>query len=526
MKKTNERKRIRQIISVFIKHGVKRGILNPEQLRLALEELGPTFIKIGQMLSTRPDILPDSYIVEFEKLQDNVKAVEYEQINDIIKEELGKPTDQIFQTFQKQPIATASMAQVHYATMRDGGEVVVKVLRPQIRETMLNDISILRGLTRLFKFRLQDTVVDPSQVVDELWKTAQQELDLKKEAQNLHRFGDNNKDIKYIKCPRPYDEYTTSNILVMDYIGGIKITDINTLETEGYDVQEIAEKLASNYLKQIFEDGFFHADPHPGNILIDDKKIAYLDLGMVGMLDEKMLKKLNIFLYAVAMGDLDSMTQSVIRIGIMRKKVNINRLYSDIEQIYNSYIDRSFYNIDLPRFMDEVLKAAKRNNIAMPSDVTMLIKGIMTIEGLLTKLAPEISIMDIAIPYVKEKMLENRDLKKDFLEHLESIYAFSKSGIKLPAKMLELVNSALAGKLKVQMEHINLENSISELSKMVNRLVFGLIVAALIVASAIVINANVGPKIYDISIFGILGYVGAGMMGILLLVSILRSGKM
>ena len=527
-KNTNERKRIREIISVFLKYGIKEGITSmtdPVHVRRALEELGPTFIKIGQILSTRPDILPESYTAEFQKLQDNVRPEAYETVHKIIEEEFGIRISGIFDTFEELPVASASLAQVHLATLRNGERVVVKVQRPRVRETMFEDIKILKRMSLFLKFTPQGQVIDFREVINDLAEVIKNELDFKNEAENIRKFSDLNKTVKYITCPVLHGEYITSKVLVMEYIEGVKISNTEALQAAGYDNKEIATKLAYNYLKQIFEDGFFHGDPHPGNILIREGKIAYIDFGMMGTFTNAMQAKFSKFLYGLATRNIESMVSSVKRIGIRKGPVDNRKLHSDVEEIYNEYIEESLYDIDLPKMMDEMLKVARHNNIAMPREMTMFIKGLMTIEGVVRKIAPEISIMDIALPYVKEKMMRERDYRQDLEEQLENLYSLSKVGLKLPVKMTELVNSALAGKLKVQMEHLNLDKSIGEVNKMVNRLIVAIIVASLVVGSSLVINADIGPKIMNIPAIGFVGYISAAIYGFYIIISILRSGK-
>lgn len=529
MDKISERKRIKQIAGVFLKHGVKdgiKGITNPAQVRHALEELGPTFIKIGQVLSTRPDILPESFILEFQKLQDEVKPEKFEDIIEIVEKELNGPIEELFAYFDKQPMACASLAEVHMAGLKSGENVVVKIQRPKARETMITDIAILRRLAAIMKFTPQGNVLNPTEVIEELWYSVKRELDFLNEAENIKKFYEFNKGVRYITSPKVFDGYTTSNVLVMEYVEGIKIADTSVLTDKGYDLKDIALKLANNYLKQVFEDGFFHADPHPGNLMISSNKIAYIDFGMMGTLGKGIRDKFTTFLYSVATRDIDMMAQSILKIGIKKGKIDSRLLYSDIEEIYNKYVEASLYEIDLPQLMEEIFKACRKNNIAMPKDITLLLKGIMTIEGVIAKIAPEINLMDVAVPYAKSLMLKQRDYKQDVVEQLENLYLLSKSGLKIPVKLLELINSALSGKLKVQMEHTNLEKSIGELNKMANRVVFGIIASALIIGSSLVIRSDVGPKLLNISAIGFIGYTGAVLMGFWLLISILRSGKM
>lgn len=528
MDRNRERERIKQIVSVFIKHGMRdglRSINDPVKLRLAMEDLGPTFVKVGQILSTRPDIMPEPYIREFQKLQDSVKPESYEDIKKIIESELNGEISDLFLAFDPAPIASASLAQVHRAELKSGQRVVAKIQRPGARETMLSDIAIIKRLARFMKFTHQGNVINPIEVSEELWGSAKRELDFLIEAGSIERFYQNNKSIGCIECPKVYREYTTSNILVMDYIEGIKVTNTEDLLNEGYDLKDIALKFANNYFKQIFEDGFFHADPHPGNLLISGNRIAYIDFGIMGTLDSGMKRKLNNFLYGMAVKDIDVMMKAIIQIGIKKGLVDTKKLYSDIEGIYNQYIESTLFDLDFTGMMDEIFKVCRRNNISMPREIVLLLKGIVTVEGVVARIAPHINIMEVIIPYARSQILKQRDYRQDVMEQIDNLYILSRSGLKIPIKILELINSALAGKLKMQMEHTSLEKSIGELNKMTNRIVFSFIISSLIIGSSLVVNADAGPKFYGIPFIGFAGYIGAAVMGIGLLISIMRSGK-
>ena len=268
------KKRLKEIISVAMKYGFKNGIKNPKELRLALEELGPSFVKIGQLLSTRVDILPIEYINEFQKLQDDVSPEKFSIMKEVIEFELKDTIDEIFLDFKKTPIASASLSEVYLAKLKTGEKVVVKVQRPYVKEKMLSDIQILKKLAPFVNFTATGEFVDMKKVVDELSKATEKELNFIEEMNNIIKFTENNLDVKFITVPKVYEEYCTSKVLVMDYISGIKIDNVNKLTESGYDVNDIATKITYNYFKQVFEDGFFHADPHPGNILISDNTIS------------------------------------------------------------------------------------------------------------------------------------------------------------------------------------------------------------------------------------------------------------
>lgn len=526
MENNYTKSRFKEIISVSLKHGFKNGIGDPKELRLVLEELGPTFVKIGQILSTRPDIVPKEYIEELQKLQDDVKPESFSVMKEVIERNLTGSIEDVFLNFQTTPLASASLAEVYLAKLKTGEEVVVKVQRPYVKEKITADISILKKLAPFINFTTRNEIIDVKEVVEELSIATQKELDFIHEKENIKKFNLNNKDIKYIKSPHVYEKYCTPNLIVMEYIAGIKIDDTHALNKEGYDTKEIATKLTYNYFKQVFEDGFFHADPHPGNLLIYENKIGFIDFGLMGNLDSGIRKKFNSFLEGAATNNIELMTKSVLRIGIRKGEVDTNKLYQDINLLYNTYIEESIHDYDLPQILEQVIVICKKNNIVMPKDITLLVKGTLTLQGVLAKIDKELNIMDIALPYFKNKMMEDKLKDVDLALLGNTILSSGKSILDIPPKLLELINRGLEGRLRLNLELKNMDKNFNEINKMVNRLVFSIIVAGLLVSSSLVINANAGLQIYGISAIGIIGYLGAGLAGFLLLISIFKSGKL
>jgi len=530
------KKRVREIISVFLKHGLKDGLAiinNPVQLREALEDLGPTFIKIGQVLSTRPDIVSQPIIEEFKKLRDNVSPVKFEEIKTIIENELHKPLDEIFLSFDKEPIACASIAQVHSAKLKNGQKVVVKVQRPNIKDMIIGDINILKKLAKFLEVSPQVAVVNPVEIIDELGKTLTTELDFINEAKNIEIFKKYNKNIKYIKIPKVYNEYTTENLIVMEYIEGVKISEKSLLVEKGYLLDEIAEKLVNNYMKQIFVDGFFHGDPHPANIIITEDAIAYIDFGMMGVLNETARRKYLALLEGIATSDIDKITNSILRIAIKKKDLNPDKFGSQIKELYSYYAYLPVEEINIPEVTEEIFKICRKNGISMPREATMLIKGIVTIESIISDLSPDINIMKITVPFIRKLKLEDINLTEDFLDQLNNMYILlSKQGLKIPVQLGQLIGNILDEKVKIKLEHTNLDKSFfSELNKMVNRIVFSIIVASLIIGSSLIIRSDFGQglKIFgitNVNILGLIGFLGAGILGFWVLISILRSGKL
>lgn len=527
MDNRNTGKRLREIVSVFLKHGIKNELADPKNLRLALEELGPTFVKIGQILSTRADIIPLDYISELQKLQDHVKPEDFNTMKEIIEVELKKPIDDIFIEFDKKPIASASLAEVFQARLKTGEKVAVKVQRPLVKEKMLSDIRILRKLAPFINLTSSTReVIDMKKVAQELREATVKELNFLEEMDNIIRFSENNKDVKFLTCPKVYKEYCTDKILVMDYISGVKIDNISRLKEEGYDTRDIAIKITYNYFKQVFEDGFFHADPHPGNVLIHNNTIGYLDFGLMGSLDPSLRRVLNQLLEGVVTNNIDLMVKSLLSIGIKKGPIDEDRLYKDVGKFYNTYANQPLQSLDLPKILEEMVQIAKSNNISMPHGIMLLAKGIITLQAVISKIDKDISLMDVAIPYFKDKFITEKLKSLDLNGLITLLYASARSTMQLPSKLLEFINSSLQGRLKLYFDIKNIDETINNINKMVNRLIIAIIVTGLLISSSLVINANVGLKIYGISAIGILGYLSAGLAGLLLLISIFKSGKL
>lgn len=523
MSRERKRDRIRQIVAVFIKYGVTKGLKDPVNLRRAFEELGPTFIKIGQVLSTRADLLPIAYQKEFQKLQDAVPSETFEAMQAVLEESLHKPLDQLFSSFEKEASAGASLAEVHRATLLSGENVAVKIQRPKAKETILSDIAILRLLSRFFKIVNLFDVVNVRDLLDELEKNIQLELDFLREAHNIKQFAKNNKQVKCITVPKVYDSYTTENVLVMQYIEGIKIKDISALDDQGYDRKDIGVKLANNYMKQIFEDGFFHADPHPGNMLISGSQIVYLDFGLMGTLDKWLLKNLNDLLRGVAANDVDLMTESILRLGTQKGPVDVERFRDAISLFYERYFSVSFDNLNIAEISMEIIRICKKNGIIIPKEVTMLGKGLATMESVLTIISPGINMMSISANYGFRQFLRGDNIKHAITEVIRNLYQSGVLSVQIPSKLFRLVDKAQAGGLTIKVKDPERDRLLHRMDRMVNRAVLALLIAALIIGSSIALSVGAGYKWGGAYWIGIAGYACALVLGAILMVGMLRS---
>lgn len=515
-------KRFREILKVFAKYGL--GEKNPQNIRKAFEELGPTFIKIGQILSTRSDIFPPSYIDEFVRLQDNVYPESLQSIREVFEGEFNVSLEDSFKFFSRVPLASASISQVHKAILKDGREVIVKIQRPDIKDKMEQDIHILKKIIKLNKKRFDASPIDVLDALDEIWSASRQELDFENEKNNINLFNSLNCDVAFIHTPFVVSELSSNKVLTLENIDGFKIDNLELLTNEGYDLEDISRKLAIGFLKQVFVDGFFHGDPHPGNILIKDTKICFIDFGIMGKLPKPLRESLNDAIISIAFQDVDKLMQVFLSIGIRKGQINKNALYEDLDYMFHNYLNTSLSNINISVILDEILTLAKRNNIQLPKELTLVMKSFILLEGIISKLCPEIKILDIAIPYIKGTSSLIPNITFDDL--VIKAYSLFKDTYKLPSKMVSVSDSILSGRAKIQMEHKNLDKPLASLNKMVNRMVFGLVISAMILGSCLILTSNIGPKVYGISIIGIMGFGMSGIFGLLLIISILKSGLM
>ncbi len=498
---------------------------DPENLRLVFEELGPTFIKIGQILSTRPDILPPEYINELSKLQDSAPSFSFDTVREIIEADLGKEIDQLFSSIAKDPVACASVAQVHDAVLVDGTPVIVKVQRPDIENKLLEDMDILIGIVRKAPDTLKDVLLDPVEALEEIKETTKIELDFRNEVSFMERFLHENRDILCISVPKPIDGMSTKRVSVQERIEGIKISSKDELIKEGYDPNEIGRKLILSFLYQVFNNGFFHGDPHPGNLIISGRKIFYIDFGIMGVLDTPSRRAFNDLLRSLASEDITQIVNLILILGIQKGPVDRNRLHDDIEKIVHNYAHSSLRNFQVSYLFKDLFEAARKNNLKLPREFTILLKSLLILEGVLSDLSPDISIMEIASAYIKDTTHEKPlpDISLDLLMLKGSNFIVDSAGI--PSQVSTILDNYISGRGKIRVDITNLDEKWVDFNKMVNRMVFALITASIIIASALIIRVGDDSAVRGVSIVGILGFFLAGLLGLWLLISILKSGN-
>lgn len=494
--------------SVLKKYKITQG-LTPEKLRLILQELGPTYIKLGQIMSLHSDILPKEYCEELMKLCSDVEPMPFEQVEEVLYESFGCKWNEIFSRIDKKPLGAASIAQVHYAVLKNGDEVVVKVQRKGIHDIMSRDITMLHKAVRLVPPVPIKGIVDFDMVLDEMWAVAQEEMNFLTEASNMEEFARNNKDIVFAATPCLYREYTTSCVLVMEYIDGYRIDDKENLQKDGYDLNEIGSKLVDNYIKQVIEDGFFHADPHPGNVHIRDGKIVWMDMGMMGRLSERDKKEIGKAVTGIALNDIGMIQDAVLAVGDFRGEPDTARLYKDIRMLIDKYGNQEMGQIDVAVFMQELMEIMKTNKIALPHGFTMLARGLTQMEGVLADIAPSINMVEIAAARLKEQMWQNFDWKSELKNTGKTLYNSAHRAITLPQQLARILEEYERGQTRINLDMHSSDQLSGLLHRLVRNIVMGLWVMALLISSSIVCTTDMKPRILGIPALGVLGYLFA-----------------
>ena len=504
--KIDNRARLQEITAVLRKHHITRGV-TPEKLRVILEELGPTYVKLGQIMSLHSDVLPQRYCDELMKLTSEVTPMPFSEVEEVINRSYREDWRNIFAFIEHTTLGSASIAQVHKARLLDGRDVIVKVERKGIYDTMARDIGLLkRAVGILPPIGGLKNVVDLEMVLDELWSTAQEEMDFLKEAANMEEFARNNQGINYIRCPKLYHEYTTSRVLVMEYIGGCPVDDKNKLLAEGYDLGEIGRKLVNNYIKQVMEDGFFHADPHPGNVKVMDGKIVWIDMGMMGRLTYRDRNLMATAVRAIAVGDIAVLESTILELGDVQGKIDSGKLYGELRDLMDRYGNASMGSIDAVEFFKDVMEIMKGNNIRLPHGMTMLVRGLTQMQGVLLNISPDINMAEIAAGRLREEMLQNFDWKKEAGKTGRRIYKAAGRTLDIPPLVKIALEEYLKGQARINMELDSTRKFSQLMRRLVRNLVMGLWVMALLISSSIICTTDMQPRLLGIPALGFFGY--------------------
>ncbi len=500
----------------------------PQRLRLVMEELGPTFIKLGQLLSTRPDVLDKAYILEFSKLQDKVPAVSFEEINAQIQRELGYPAEELFAEFSTKPLAAASIAQVHRGKLRSGEEVVFKVRRPGIVKIVETDIDVLMGLAYLIEQHVPTVALyDPVGLVKEFRRSIMRELNFTREGRTVDRFAVNFAESETVYTPKIFWDYTGDIVLTMEYVDGIKISALEELTAQGYDLKEIARRGADAFLKQVLDFGLFHADPHPGNVFIlPDQVICMLDYGMVGRLGQDLKDQLIDLLQALLNRDVNRIISQLLYSGELTDDSDMKNLRRDLHEFIEDYYDIVLQDIKVGKLLSEFIEILTHHRIHFPADFMILAKALVIMEGVGRQLDPEFNMINHMRPYVNKLVFERFSPRNISEQAGRIVQAYSSLAKSLPQDIKEFVNRLNRNQFKIDLEHRGLEKLVTDLDRSSNRVSFAVVIGSLIVGSSLVMQIDKGPMILGFPLLGLLGYSIAGFLGLWLAIGILRSGRL
>ncbi len=470
-------------------HRKKKEPYRPEEhLRLAFEELGVTFIKLGQILSVRPDLLPENYLNELSKLQDRVPPSDAMGIRRVVEEELGKEIGEVFDYFEDEPIASASIGQVHRATLKDGSNVVLKVQKPGVEKQVEEDLAVFEEMVQMAIKRGIGVRFDLRSLLEEFSYTIKNELDYIREGRNCDTFRKNLSGQRDFYIPKVYWDYTTRRVLCLEYVEGIKINRVEELIKGGYDLRRLAKRGANLYIGMIFKDGFFHADPHPGNFLVmKDGRIALLDYGMVGTIDP--MGRLNLFqlMYGIVRSDIDLVMDALYDLGISAKSGSERFLKKELEILFSYYFMQPVREIKLSRVLNDTLKLSYKYGMKIPSDLFLLLKTLALAEGVSVQLDPDFRLIREIEPFIKggfrqmiAPMLTKREVVRNTL-------LSTKLGLQIVPKTKKFLRELERGELKVSVEYGGEERLIEDLRRDVNRLAMSIITLGFIIATALIV---------------------------------------
>jgi ubiquinone biosynthesis protein len=493
-----------------------------------MEELGPTFIKLGQLLSTRPDVLNKDYIQEFSKLQDEVPAVSIDEVNAQILRELGHPAEELFAEFSKEPLATASIAQVHRGKLKSGEEVVLKVRRPAIAKIVETDIDVMMGLAYLIEQHVPAVALyNPIGLVKEFRRSIMREMNFTREGRTIDRFAVNFADSETVYTPKVFWDYSGELVLTMEYVPGIKISDVEKLRAQGYDLKEIASRGADAFLKQVLDYGLFHADPHPGNVFIlPGQIICMLDYGMVGRLGRDLKDQLLDLLQALLSKDVERIISQLLYSGDLLDDSELKNLRRDLHDFIEDYYDIVLQDIKVGKLLSEFIEILTHYRIHFPPDYMLLARALVVMEGVGRQLDPDFNMISHMRPYIKKLVIERFSPKNISAQagHIAQSYAALVKS--LPHDVKVFLNRLNRNQFKIDLEHRGLEKLVTDLDRSSNRVSFAVVIGSLIVGSSLVMQIDKGPMILGFPLLGLLGYLVAALLGLWLAVGILRSGRL
>ena len=490
-----------EILGVFAKHNFYATGLTPEELRLTLEDLGPTYVKIGQIMSSRVDLLPESYCKELEKLRQNVKELDPALARAVIEQETGKKIEEIYKEFRDKPLGSASIGQAHYAVLLDGTPVVTKVQRPLIADMMRQDFILLKKIASIFNVVMEgadnaEDQLDLLSVIEEFEKVTEEELDCRVEAANTKFFMENCiEDETKVTCPTVYDDLTTERIFTMSFVDGYSISKKDRVIEDGYSVEEIGTNIINNYVHQILDVGVFHADPHQGNIMITHGIPCWIDFGMLGRITEGDINIIQSIVLALLEGDVETIANAIMSMGAASPKTNRDRLIEDIDVFLDRYMTvTSISDLDVSVLFEEICALAEKHHITMPGKFTMLVRSLTTIEGVIEQFCPELNLFELLSNKMMERAKKSFDLEQEIINTGKEMLEIGKKTAKIPVLASDLLKSAARGRMKMNMELTGYEELLVKGADMVRNIVLAFFACVLFIGSCFLCSADLTPK--------------------------------
>ena len=491
--------RIGEMIAILKKNDVVHGF-TPQKLCAVLEDLGATYIKLGQIMSMRPDILPKEYCQELTKLRSDVLPMDYDTVIAILEEELKRPVNAVFQSVDRKPLGSASVAQAHAAVMKNGEKVVIKVQRRGLYENMEQDISILKKAGKVLKLTgkaVRNMEFDV--LIDELWRAMKEELDFKKEAANLTLFAENQKNISYVTSPKVYQEASTEKILTMSCIGGIQIDDLDGMKKLGVDPHEICEKLAQNYCKQVIDDHFYHGDPHPGNIKVENGRVAWIDLGMMGRVSNAMSTCIIDVINSIVGDDTYALTNALFLYCRTKDEVDRTGFSRKLEGLVKRYKAADFGQLNLGQAFQEIMDATEDYNIEVPGEMTVFTKSLVTIEGTIAVVSPDINLLEVITAYMKKKTAAEFDPMKELETAGQKVLHSAQKAVNIPTDLMDIMQMLRNGDLSVRVENTNSQKENRRTERHFKDQILSILMIGLYLLAGLTISAEGVPKIAGIS---------------------------
>ena len=491
-----------------------------QRVRLALTDLGTTFIKLGQMLSTRPDLVGLEMAEELSRLQAEAPADPPDTVRQLIASELGHPPEMLLGEFDPEPFASASIAQVHGALLPTGERVVLKIQKAGVAKRVESDLSILSGLAELAeKYASELRPYEPVALVRQFRRSIQRELDFNSERRNLEEFGRNFANDPTVRFPRPWPEYCSRRVLTMERFEGVPGTDTTRLLASGADLSELARRGAAMYLEMIFRDSFYHADPHPGNLmLLPGGVLGVVDCGMTGRLDEVLRDAIEGLLLAIAQKDAESLTDAVWYLGAVPPACSREQLRSDLTEFVAEYTAQSITELDLSAALGSLTDIIRRYRVVLPPGVSLLLRTLVLLEGTSRRLSPEFSLAEVIHPFYQKSLGRRFSPRRLLLRLMRTYRDWDRLFQALPRDLNETLRRVRAGRFSVHLEHRHLD-------PVVNRLVLGIITASLFLGSSLLWSMKAPPLVGGVSVFGASGYLVALVMGWRLFRAVRKSGN-